>query len=79
MGIVIPSFGTVWTAGLLPAAFTLRNYVEHARELGNEATEDPPIFFYAGSTHLPLEQHAAVAHYGPDGRLTLSMTGRDSP
>ncbi|GBC76772.1 4-hydroxybenzoyl-CoA reductase subunit alpha [bacterium HR08] len=29
------------------------------------------IFFYAGSTHLPLEQHAAVAHYGPDGRLTL--------
>ncbi|MCS6818220.1 MAG: molybdopterin-dependent oxidoreductase [Blastocatellia bacterium] len=29
------------------------------------------IFFYAGSTHLPLEQHAAVAHYGPDGKLTL--------
>jgi|FaiFalFF_MnMetaG_3_1042247.scaffolds.fasta_scaffold00206_6 2-keto-4-pentenoate hydratase/2-oxohepta-3-ene-1,7-dioic acid hydratase in catechol pathway len=22
-----------------------RNYVEHARELGNEATEDPPLFF----------------------------------
>ncbi len=29
------------------------------------------IFFYAGSTHLPLEQHAAVAQYGPDGKLTL--------
>ncbi len=29
------------------------------------------IFFYAGSTHLPLEQHAALAHYGPDGKLTL--------
>ncbi len=29
------------------------------------------IFYYEGNTHLPLEQHAAVAHYGPDGRLTL--------
>jgi len=29
------------------------------------------VFFYAGSTHLPLEQHAAVAHYGPEGKLTL--------
>jgi 4-hydroxybenzoyl-CoA reductase alpha subunit len=29
------------------------------------------LFFYEGSTHLPLEQHAAVADFGPDGRLTL--------
>jgi 4-hydroxybenzoyl-CoA reductase alpha subunit len=29
------------------------------------------LFFYEGSTHLPLEQHAAVADYGPDGKLTL--------
>ena len=28
-------------------------------------------FYYEGSTHLPLEQHAAVAHWGPDGKLTL--------
>src|SRR5215471_4020330 len=29
------------------------------------------LFFYDGSTHLPLEQHAAVAEFGPDGKLTL--------
>ena len=28
-------------------------------------------FFYEGNTHLPLEQHAAVAHFDPDGKLTL--------
>jgi 4-hydroxybenzoyl-CoA reductase alpha subunit len=35
---------------------------EHVRE---------DIFYYEGNTHLPMEQHAAVAQYGPDGRLTL--------
>jgi 4-hydroxybenzoyl-CoA reductase subunit alpha len=29
------------------------------------------LFFYEGSTHLPIEQHAAVADFGPDGKLTL--------
>ena len=29
------------------------------------------LYFYEGSTHLPLEQHASVADFGPDGRLTL--------
>jgi len=29
------------------------------------------VFFFEGNTHLPLEQHAAVAHWGPDGKLTL--------
>ncbi|HYP27967.1 MAG TPA: molybdopterin cofactor-binding domain-containing protein [Blastocatellia bacterium] len=29
------------------------------------------IFFYQGNTHLPLEQHAAVAHFDADGKLTL--------
>ena len=29
------------------------------------------IFFYQGSTHLPIEQHAAVAAKDPDGKLTL--------
>jgi 4-hydroxybenzoyl-CoA reductase subunit alpha len=28
-------------------------------------------FFYEGNTHLPLEQHAAVAHYDTDGKITL--------
>jgi len=29
------------------------------------------LFYYEGSNHLPMEQHAAVAQYGADGRLTL--------
>jgi 4-hydroxybenzoyl-CoA reductase subunit alpha len=28
-------------------------------------------FFYQGNTHLPMEQHAALAHYTADGKLTL--------
>jgi len=28
-------------------------------------------FFYQGNTHLPIEQHAAVAALDPDGKLTL--------
>jgi 4-hydroxybenzoyl-CoA reductase subunit alpha len=28
-------------------------------------------FFYQGSTHLPIEQHAAVAAVDPDGKLVL--------
>jgi 4-hydroxybenzoyl-CoA reductase alpha subunit len=29
------------------------------------------LFFYEGNTHIPLEQHAALADFGPDGKLTL--------
>ncbi|HZM88613.1 MAG TPA: molybdopterin cofactor-binding domain-containing protein [Blastocatellia bacterium] len=29
------------------------------------------VFFYEGNTHLPLEQHAAVAHFDADEKLTL--------
>ncbi|HVF56923.1 MAG TPA: molybdopterin cofactor-binding domain-containing protein [Pyrinomonadaceae bacterium] len=29
------------------------------------------VFYYEGNTHLPLEQHASVAHYDADGKLTL--------
>jgi len=29
------------------------------------------VYFYQGNTHLPMEQHAAVARYGGDGKLTL--------
>jgi 4-hydroxybenzoyl-CoA reductase alpha subunit len=29
------------------------------------------LFFFEGSTHLPMEQHAAVALWSPDGKVTL--------
>jgi 4-hydroxybenzoyl-CoA reductase alpha subunit len=29
------------------------------------------VFFYEGNTHLPMEQHAAVAHFDADEKLTL--------
>jgi 4-hydroxybenzoyl-CoA reductase alpha subunit len=35
---------------------------EHVRE---------DIFFYEGNTHLPMEQHAALAHFDADNKLTL--------
>jgi 4-hydroxybenzoyl-CoA reductase subunit alpha len=35
---------------------------EHVRE---------DTFFFEGNTHLPMEQHAALAFSGPDGKLTL--------
>ncbi len=37
-----------------------RNYVEHARELGNEATEDPPIFFKAPSSIVGPEEAIVI-------------------
>ena len=29
------------------------------------------VFYFEGNTHLPMEQHSAVAHWGPDDKLTL--------
>ncbi|HEX4574411.1 MAG TPA: molybdopterin cofactor-binding domain-containing protein [Gemmatimonadales bacterium] len=29
------------------------------------------LMFFEGSTHLPMEQHAALADWSPDGKLTL--------
>jgi 4-hydroxybenzoyl-CoA reductase alpha subunit len=29
------------------------------------------VFYYEGNTHLPMEQHAALAHWAADGKLTL--------
>jgi 4-hydroxybenzoyl-CoA reductase subunit alpha len=29
------------------------------------------VFFFEGNTHLPMEQHSAVAWWGPDDKLTL--------
>src|SRR5216683_7070471 len=36
---------------------------------GDVVRED--LFFFEGNTHLPMEQHAAVAVWSPDGKLTL--------
>src|SRR6266851_3996922 len=43
--------------------------VEQAFADSDEVFED--TFFYQGSTHLPIEQHAAVAAKDPDGKLVL--------
>jgi 4-hydroxybenzoyl-CoA reductase subunit alpha len=43
--------------------------VEAGFAKADEIFED--TYFFQGNTHLPLEQHAAVAEYTPDGRLTL--------
>jgi 4-hydroxybenzoyl-CoA reductase alpha subunit len=43
--------------------------VEEGFAAADHVRED--IFFYEGSTHLPLEQHAAVAHFDADEKLTL--------
>jgi 4-hydroxybenzoyl-CoA reductase subunit alpha len=43
--------------------------VEAAFTASHLVRED--VFFFEGNTHLPMEQHAAVAHWGPDGKLTL--------
>ena len=36
---------------------------------GDLVRED--LFFFEGNTHLPMEQHAALAQWSPDGKLTL--------
>src|SRR2546428_2116751 len=43
--------------------------VEQAFADADHVFED--TFFYQGSTHLPIEQHAAVAAKDPDGKLCL--------
>src|SRR5881397_996724 len=43
--------------------------VESAFAAAHLVRED--AFFFEGNTHLPMEQHAAVAHWGADGKLTL--------
>jgi len=43
--------------------------VEAAFAASHLVRED--VFFFEGNTHLPMEQHAAVAHWGSDGKLTL--------
>jgi 4-hydroxybenzoyl-CoA reductase subunit alpha len=43
--------------------------VEEGFREADHVRED--TFFFEGNTHLPMEQHAAVASFGPDGKLTL--------
>jgi len=43
--------------------------VEKSFGEADEIFED--TFFYQGNTHLPIEQHAAVAIKDPDGKLTI--------
>jgi len=43
--------------------------VEAALAQADIVRED--LFFFEGSTHLPMEQHAAVADWSADGKLTL--------
>jgi 4-hydroxybenzoyl-CoA reductase subunit alpha len=43
--------------------------VERALASADHVFED--TFFYQGNTHLPIEQHAAVAAKDPDGKLVL--------
>src|SRR5947207_15471 len=43
--------------------------VEQAFARADHVFDD--TFFYQGSTHLPIEQHAAVAALDPDGKLVL--------
>jgi 4-hydroxybenzoyl-CoA reductase subunit alpha len=80
----LPPVGTI-DEGLAPAATPIHDYGDRenihklvSMEFGDTEAgfaradrvyED--LFFYEGSTHLPLEQHASVADFGPDGRLTL--------
>ncbi len=43
--------------------------VEEAFRKADLVRED--VFYFEGSTHLPMEQHAAVAQWSPEGKLTL--------
>ncbi len=43
--------------------------VEAALREADLVLED--LFFYQGSTHLPMEQHSAAAKFDPDGKLTV--------
>jgi len=43
--------------------------LERAFEQADLVRED--VFFFEGNNHLPMEQHAAVAQWGSDGKLTL--------
>jgi len=43
--------------------------VDAALDVSHLVRED--VFFFEGNNHMPMEQHAAVAHWAPDGKVTL--------
>ena len=43
--------------------------IEHGFARADHIRED--VFFYEGSNHAALEQHAALAQYDPEGKLTV--------
>ncbi len=55
----------IYEFGSVEAGFAAADYVR----------ED--ITFYEGSTHLALEQHASLAHYSHDNKLTLWSSTQD--
>ena len=71
--------------GVKPASSPIQSYAEQGNihktvsfEFGDtsSALEKADLvlddtFFYQGNTHLPMEQHASVAAWHPDGKLTL--------
>ncbi|HYX21934.1 MAG TPA: molybdopterin cofactor-binding domain-containing protein [Thermoanaerobaculia bacterium] len=80
----LPPVGTI-EEGLAPAAVPIHEYGDSgnihklvAMQFGDVdegfARADrvyDNLYFYEGNTHLALEQHASVADFGPDGKLTL--------
>src|SRR5207248_8969097 len=50
--------------------------VDAALQSADHVFED--TYFFQGNTHLPLEQHACVAEWNPQGKLTL-WTSTQSP
>ncbi len=80
----LPPIGSI-EAGLAPAAVPIHDYGDSgnihkliAMEFGDtEAGFSRAdrvyegLYFYEGNTHLALEQHATVADWGADGKLTV--------
>ena len=65
-----PRIHTYGDSGNIHKAVSLRfGNVEQAFADADRVFED--TFFYQGNTHLPIEQHAAVAAKDPDGKLVL--------
>jgi 4-hydroxybenzoyl-CoA reductase subunit alpha len=81
---VLPPIGSI-AEGLAPANAPIHDYgdagnihklvaMEFGDVAGGFAAADrvyEDLYFYEGNTHLALEQHAAVADFGPDGKLTV--------
>ncbi len=81
---VLPQIGSVAQAATTPEP-KLHDYADQGNlhklihlefgdveaGLGRADVVQDDLFFYEGNTHLPIEQHAALARYDKNGRLTL--------